>query len=346
MNYWERHIGDYARDTAHLSLLEHGVYTILLDRYYATEEGIPADQAHRLARARTDDERAAVDAVLAEFFRLVDGLWINRRVEEEVAKANARINAARENGKKGGNPKKKAGYNEQGFLYAVQRVTGGPVKVGITKYPAPRMSDLRSKVGAITTLALIEVSDMGLAESTVHKAFAENLDGEWIHADPILIVAECHRVSQGLGTEPAPKFAAGSQTHQTPDTSKGIPSESKGVAPKLALPPWLEPDAWQAWHAFRNSRKGWTAHARTLSLRKLTELHTQGHDPRAVIEQSIERGWTGLFPLREDSTHAAPHAGQTHRLSAVERVRANVEAGNRRDADFFERPAHLVAPHG
>lgn len=27
MNYYERHLGDYARDTGHLSIMEHGVYT-------------------------------------------------------------------------------------------------------------------------------------------------------------------------------------------------------------------------------------------------------------------------------------------------------------------------------
>ena len=87
MNYYSRHLGDYARDTAHLSILEHGAYTLLLDRYYATERGIPDDQAHRLVRARTPAERAAVDSVLSEFFTLCEGLWINRRADAEIAGA-------------------------------------------------------------------------------------------------------------------------------------------------------------------------------------------------------------------------------------------------------------------
>ena len=29
VNYWERHIGDYARDAGHLSMLEHGAYTLV-----------------------------------------------------------------------------------------------------------------------------------------------------------------------------------------------------------------------------------------------------------------------------------------------------------------------------
>lgn len=105
MNYYERHLGDYAKDAGHLTMLEHGAYTLLLDRYYTTEQGIPAEQAHRVCRARTEDERAAVDIVLAEFFVLEDGAWKHTRVEREITKMQAKVKAARENGKRGGRPK-------------------------------------------------------------------------------------------------------------------------------------------------------------------------------------------------------------------------------------------------
>jgi uncharacterized protein YdaU (DUF1376 family) len=102
MNYYERHLGDYAKHTGHLSMLEHGAYTLLLDRYYSTETGIPADQAYKIARAAKKEERAAVDAVLSEFFTLTDNLWIKNRVEEEIERYIASIPAAeakRENDK-------------------------------------------------------------------------------------------------------------------------------------------------------------------------------------------------------------------------------------------------------
>lgn len=105
MNYYQRHLGDYARDTNHLSLLEHGVYTLLLDRYYVTEQPIPADQAYRLARATSSAERKAVDAVLAEFFTLEAGHWYNSRAQTEIEKAKSKIEAARSNGRTGGRPK-------------------------------------------------------------------------------------------------------------------------------------------------------------------------------------------------------------------------------------------------
>ena len=44
MNYYQRHIGDYARKTMGLSLLEHGIYTLLLDAYYDHEGVLPRNR--------------------------------------------------------------------------------------------------------------------------------------------------------------------------------------------------------------------------------------------------------------------------------------------------------------
>lgn len=128
MNYYERHIGDYAKNAGHLSMLEHGAYTLLLDRYYSTEAGIPAAQAYKVGRATTKQERAAVDAVLSEFFTLRDGVWSKNRCQEEIAAAHARISAAQENGKKGGRPRKeKTKHEPSGFNKETQSVSAGLV---------------------------------------------------------------------------------------------------------------------------------------------------------------------------------------------------------------------------
>lgn len=106
MNYYERHLGDYAKDTCHLSLIEHGAYCLLLDRYYSTESGISVELVYRVARAKTKDEKAAVDFVLSEFFSLENGMWFNKRADEEIIKAQKKIHAAKMNGSKGGRPQK------------------------------------------------------------------------------------------------------------------------------------------------------------------------------------------------------------------------------------------------
>ena len=105
MNYYIRHLGDYARDTRHLSMLEHGAYSMLLDRYYSTECPIPAGQVYRFSVARTPEEKAAVDAVLDEFFVLNDdSAWAHSKCDAEIQKAMDKINSAKENGKRGGRP--------------------------------------------------------------------------------------------------------------------------------------------------------------------------------------------------------------------------------------------------
>jgi uncharacterized protein YdaU (DUF1376 family) len=113
VNYYERHLGDYAKDTAHLSLLEHGVYTVLLDWCYSTEDGIRKDDVFRIARSRSKEEREAVEAVLREFFSLVDGKYRQKRCDAEIERACARIDAARRNGRSGGRPAKTTRQTQQ-----------------------------------------------------------------------------------------------------------------------------------------------------------------------------------------------------------------------------------------
>lgn len=106
MNYYNRHLGDYAKKAGHLSPLEHGVYNLILDAYYDREQPPTRAEAIRWSRARTVEEIAAVDAVLEEFFIEADGRFSQRRVEEEIASYHKRAEANRTNGVSGGRPKK------------------------------------------------------------------------------------------------------------------------------------------------------------------------------------------------------------------------------------------------
>ena len=89
MNYYNRHIGDYARDTSHLSFAEDGAYNRMLDYYYATEAPLPLDRAilYRRVRARSKAERGMIDRLLTEFFTETADGWRKGRCDEEIAKA-------------------------------------------------------------------------------------------------------------------------------------------------------------------------------------------------------------------------------------------------------------------
>ena len=110
MFYFKFHIGDYRRETQHLTLLEHGVYMTLMSTYYTSEQPLPKDERQllRLAGARTGEEKQAVLDIVNEFFIPTETHWVHSRIDFELSEYHSKAEANRENGKKGGRPKKNA----------------------------------------------------------------------------------------------------------------------------------------------------------------------------------------------------------------------------------------------
>lgn len=86
MNYYEKHIGDYIRDTVSLTMMEDGAYGRLLDQMYQSERALPLDkdELYRLARATNPLERKAVDYVLAKFFTATDEGYTQKRAQTVI----------------------------------------------------------------------------------------------------------------------------------------------------------------------------------------------------------------------------------------------------------------------
>ena len=96
MNFFKLYIGDYQRDTAHLSLLEHGVYLLMLQHYYATEKPLPVGKAlHRMLRATEKAEREAIDSVVEQFWVETDDGLVNERADVEIMKASTQADTNR-----------------------------------------------------------------------------------------------------------------------------------------------------------------------------------------------------------------------------------------------------------
>ncbi len=98
--------GDYARDTGHLSMSEHGAYKLLLDHLYATEKPLPKNHEilHRICRAISQSERDIVVKIRDEFFIETPKGYTHKRFKEELKHAKSRAKIARANGRKGGRP--------------------------------------------------------------------------------------------------------------------------------------------------------------------------------------------------------------------------------------------------
>jgi uncharacterized protein YdaU (DUF1376 family) len=97
MNFYKHYIGDFQRDTGHLSLTERGAYLALIHHYYATEKPLPnnIDALCRIAGAVSAIERKAVKVAIS-FFDSVDSGLMHSRIEAEIHKAGEQSNTNRD----------------------------------------------------------------------------------------------------------------------------------------------------------------------------------------------------------------------------------------------------------
>jgi hypothetical protein len=114
-------------------------------------------------------------------------------------------------------------------------------------------------------------------------------------------------------------------------------TKPKGVVfdnPEMELPEWLQRDLWTEFVEHRKEMKNpLTERAAKANIRKLCELRSKGQDPRAVIDQTIAAGWTGLFEVRpgkKPPKAQAPvvDAPDPYELTMRQHLRAKAAGGN------------------
>ena len=95
MHYYPHNIGDFRKDTPHLSPSEKGIYRDLLDYAYVTEKPLPNDLnlLCRVTGAVTSKEKPLVSKLLSEFFVETQHGWEHKRVIAEIKKFYAKSKA-------------------------------------------------------------------------------------------------------------------------------------------------------------------------------------------------------------------------------------------------------------
>ena len=124
MHYYQFNISTWILHTSHLTVEEECVYRRLIDFYYDTEKPIPKETKPVIRRLRLVNYETIVDQILGEFFVLGDDGWHNNRADIEIASYQSKAEKARDNGKKGGRPKKESGLETQSVILANQEETG------------------------------------------------------------------------------------------------------------------------------------------------------------------------------------------------------------------------------
>lgn len=97
MNFYQFHIGDYRRQTGHLTLLEHAIYRALIDTYYLDEQPLSANLAKlmRSHSVRNADEEQALKNVLEDFFELTEDGYRHHECDIQLSKIYKKSEKAR-----------------------------------------------------------------------------------------------------------------------------------------------------------------------------------------------------------------------------------------------------------
>lgn len=94
------------------------------------------------------------------------------------------------------------------------------------------------------------------------------------------------------------RFVNGSSTKRIPNHKPITNNQEPYIEEVALLPDWLPQEAWKAWLEMRRQKKTPnTPRALKLAITELTRLRSLGHDPSAVLDQSVLKGWKSVFPL-------------------------------------------------
>lgn len=113
----------------------------------------------------------------------------------------------------------------------------------------------------------------------------------------------------------------GCATNQEPRTNNQEPDKEAPPNPRkrgnafdassIDLPDWLDREDWQSWVADRKARKKpVTEEGAKRQIQQLAGYRGEGHQPGAVIANSIAGGYQGLFPPRAQARASPPGRAQ------------------------------------
>ncbi|MFJ7315254.1 DUF1376 domain-containing protein [Pseudomonas sp. NPDC098747] len=169
--YMQLYVADYLADTMHLTTEEHGAYLLLIFNYWQTGKPIPKVRLSRIARVPSE-RWPEIQGALSEFFEDDGESWIHLRIERDIA---AVLTAPR--GKNLPGSESLLGF--KGYVYFVTEPSSDLVKIGYSKNPWARLSELRRSHGVELSVAAT-IKTVEKSEVSVHELLAEfRSEGEW-----------------------------------------------------------------------------------------------------------------------------------------------------------------------
>lgn len=106
MHYYKFNIPAWGLSTSHLSLEEEAIYFRLVNFYYDSEQPIPLETQSVFRRLRIATHEQAATQILGEYFTKTKRGYVHDKCEDILNEYAKVIGKNRDNGKKGGRPRK------------------------------------------------------------------------------------------------------------------------------------------------------------------------------------------------------------------------------------------------
>lgn len=150
-------------------------------------------------------------------------------------------------------------------------------------------------------------------------------------------------------SDTAPDTASDTPPDTAPDTKKkeiNKPEERKSKKEEevFLLPDWLSPDDWKDFSEMRNKiKKPLVGRASKSIVKKLETFRAQGHDPAAVLEQSILNCWQDVYPIKNKNGENFNATG-THHRTANNAIATQAQGGQRHHAktSYMDKMQHAA----
>jgi uncharacterized protein YdaU (DUF1376 family) len=139
------YIGDYLRDTGRLTTTHHGAYMLLLMDYWINGPPPDDDEALAAITKSTPFVWKKMRANLQIFFKIHNGFWHHKRINEEKEKTAQTIEKYKERSKKGNDAKRLKGLLE-GSLEGEQKDS-----LEVPPSPSPSPTPLKTKAKSKTS---------------------------------------------------------------------------------------------------------------------------------------------------------------------------------------------------
>lgn len=195
----------------------------------------------------------------------------------------------------------KSESRKSGYVYFIGGKSGD-VKIGYSKNPWARVTDIRSESGRKNIEVLATVRTSSRSEVAVHDLLAAfRKEYEWFERVGVIEAAIHACVSNKLNTEEELLAFISSNyvaTTNRAEQSRAETEQSRAEVPAIA---GLDVDAWTAWTVYRKQIGKPVKPASIPAAQRKLAAH--GTSQAAVVEQSIANGWQGLFELKTNGAH-------------------------------------------